>query len=215
MMLPALPDTLGNIRQVFPAVLVSLRGEANALKLQPVRHAIVILVDGLGAQNLAARTALAPTLEKHHSSQMLTSVFPSSTVANLTSLATGLTPDEHGLFGYRIFDRDRGEEFNLLSGMDKYSILDYLKQEPLSASNPFNVVTLEAYRDSGFTRATMHGASHYFADDLQDRFRIAADLTAKDGQVTYLYVPELDQTAHAFGWQKSLLAMSSLTLQGN
>ncbi len=200
-MLPASPDSLGDIRHVLPSAFASLTGTSNPLNLAKAEHVVVVMVDGLGRNNLQARAQFAPNLSSGSLASGLTAGFPSSTVASITSLATGVAPAEHGLFGYRIFDRAAEVENNLLTGMDKYSILDYLKQEPLSASHRMNAITLKAYADSGFTRATMHGATHYFGSSILDRFKLAAELAKESGVVSYLYVPELDQCAHSMGWQ--------------
>ena len=50
----------------------------------------------------------------------------------------------------------------------------------------------------------MDGAQHHYGDSLAERFDIAAQLASTPGQLTYLYVPELDQTAHAHGWQSPI-----------
>jgi predicted AlkP superfamily pyrophosphatase or phosphodiesterase len=191
---------------VLPSAFASLNGLANPLNLPKSDHVIVVMVDGLGRNNLKARSSVAPNLSTQPLTNGLTAAFPSSTVANITSLATGVTPSQHGLFGYRIFDRPIGVENNLLTGMDKYSILDYLKQEPLSSTHRMNAITLPAYAESGFTRATMHGATHHFGASIADRFKLAAELSRESGVVSYLYVPELDQCAHSMGWQSQTWA---------
>ena len=200
-MLPATYQGFGNIREVFPAVFASLKGEENDFKLPKVDSAIVIMVDGLGWHNLAAARELAPTLHTANSREVeLRCGFPSSTVASITSLASASTPAQHGMIGYRIYVRAADEEFNLLSGMPKYGIRQFAKLAPLSTSHRMNVVTLPAYDDSGFSDATMRGATHYFEENLASRVRRAAEVT-EPGDITYLYVPELDQAGHAFGWQ--------------
>lgn len=203
-MLPALPAHLGNLRQVFPAVFGSLNGGANVFGFAPVRHAVVVMVDGLGANNLRQAKSSAPFLAaRMHDAAELRAGFPSSTVASITSLATASSASEHGLFGYRIFDRSIGVECNLLSGMDKYSILNYAKIHPLSQTLDVSAVTLADYADSGFTAATMAGAKHYFAASISQRFDVALELAQTATNLTYLYVPELDQIAHSQGWQSN------------
>jgi len=44
----------------------------------------------------------------------LTSVYPSTTVAALTSLSTGLTPLEHGMIGYRLYLRETASITNMI-----------------------------------------------------------------------------------------------------
>ncbi|MEN9714415.1 MAG: hypothetical protein RLZZ164_1079 [Actinomycetota bacterium] len=198
-MLPASPDTFGNLKDVFPAVLASLAGQANVFDLKDVRHAVVVMIDGLGFYNLHDNKSHAPFLSRVLGrTPELFSGFPSSTVASITSLASGVAPAEHGLFGYRIFDRLLERDCNLLTGMDRFSILDYLRVEPLSSSHSITAITRPEYVDSGFSRATMTGPT-LTATDVAERISLARDLAAKEAGASYLYIPELDQSAHAKG----------------
>lgn len=199
-MLPALPPAFGNLRDVFRSAEASIRGEDNPFGLARVSSAIVIMVDGLGAANLENRAQIAPYLNSSRSEDIYCG-FPSTTAVSIASFASAKTSSEHGLFGYRIYDRSRKESVNLLSGLDQYEVLDYLLAEPISALSNLNVhaVTLAAYEHSGMTRATMHKALHHYAESIEERFEIAAQLSREANSLIYLYVPELDQCAHKFG----------------
>jgi hypothetical protein len=60
----------------------------------------------------------------------------------------------------------------------------------------------ERFRDSGFTQAVLRGAQYRAGETIADRFAKArAVLDSTTGALVYLYVPELDQAAHALGWQ--------------
>lgn len=72
---------------------------------------VLLVVDGLGWDQLQARRALAPTLSGGEG-QAITSVAPSTTAVALTSLSTGLAPAQHGVVGYRM--RMDGGVFNAL-----------------------------------------------------------------------------------------------------
>ena len=209
-MLPAIPTAFGNLKDVFRSAQLSVLGLDNPFGLQAVRSAVVIMVDGLGSENLHSAAKFAPFLASA-TQKTIYCGFPSTTASSITTFATGFSNSEHGLFGYKIFDRSRGESVNLLSGVDKYSVLDYLKIEPISheSDTPVHAVTLREYGDSGFTRATMHGAEHHFSDSIAGRFDIAVDLAQTNKSLIYVYVPELDQAAHRFGvasaeWQALL-----------
>ncbi len=199
-MLPAIPSAFGNLKDVFRSAQNSVLGQENAFALPKVSSAIVVMVDGLGAKNLEASQRYAPFLSSASQSTIY-SGFPSTTASSITTFATGVSNSEHGLFGYKIFDRSRQESVNLLSGIDKYSVLDYLKVEPISTETLCQVhaVTLPEYADSGFTRATMHNAQHHFANSISDRLEKAALVAEVDNSLVYVYVPELDQAAHRFG----------------
>jgi hypothetical protein len=62
---------------------------------------VLLVLDGLGWDQLQARQALAPTL-CGMAGGPIASVVPSNTATALTSIATGLTPGEHGVVGYRV-----------------------------------------------------------------------------------------------------------------
>ena len=62
---------------------------------------VVLLVDGLGWNQLQAHSSHMPTLSSFVGGH-ITSITPSTTATALTSLVTGLAPGEHGLIGYRV-----------------------------------------------------------------------------------------------------------------
>jgi predicted AlkP superfamily pyrophosphatase or phosphodiesterase len=62
---------------------------------------VLLVLDGLGWDQLQDRRHLAPTLSSMLGGP-ITSVSPSTTATALTSIATGLTPGVHGVMGYRV-----------------------------------------------------------------------------------------------------------------
>ncbi|HEY9424712.1 MAG TPA: alkaline phosphatase family protein, partial [Microterricola sp.] len=78
-------------------------GEANALALPPSSHAVVLLVDGLGATALRSRAGharfLASRLAK---SDVIEGVFPATTASAIATLTTGVAPGGHGMVGYSV-----------------------------------------------------------------------------------------------------------------
>ena len=72
---------------------------------------MLLVIDGLGAEQLRTRTHLTPVLSGGDG-QSITSVAPSTTACALTTLVTGRPPAEHGVVGYRVaLD---GDVFNVL-----------------------------------------------------------------------------------------------------
>jgi hypothetical protein len=64
------------------------------------------------------------------------------------------------------------------------------------------VIAPERYRLTGFSEAVLRGADFIAGATIVDRFDRARDWLAAPGDgVLYVYVPELDATAHAHGWQ--------------
>lgn len=102
---------------MFISALGSISGSQNRLSLPKVHSAAVIMVDGLGSTNLKNAGGHAPFLNQILAgSKSISTGFPTTTAANLTSFATGRMPGEHGILGYSVFDRDRAATVNMLNG---------------------------------------------------------------------------------------------------
>ncbi len=71
------------------------------------RQIVLLVIDGLGWEQLRARSPLAPTLSAGAGiDRAITSIAPTTTAAALTSITTGRPPSEHGILGYRLADGD-------------------------------------------------------------------------------------------------------------
>ncbi|WP_423917208.1 alkaline phosphatase family protein [Frigoribacterium sp. 2-23] len=170
------------------------------------RSSIVVLVDGLGASSLSARRGHARALTAGKGT--LWSGFPSTTAAALATLTTGALPGEHGLVGYTVLDPENDRVVKQLSGWDaKMRPADWPRRRPLFDSVPgvrSHVVAAGRYRSSGLTQAILSGAEFVVADAVEDRFARAFDIVSGPGaSLVYLYIPELDMTAHRLGWESS------------
>ncbi|MBW8885982.1 MAG: alkaline phosphatase family protein, partial [Planctomycetia bacterium] len=94
---------------VFGLLVVSMLGVARAADGPPVRHVVLVSVDGLAASYLDDSRAEMPTLRKLAKSGavakgMITS-FPSVTWSSHTSLITGVQPARHGVIGNAVWNR--------------------------------------------------------------------------------------------------------------
>ena len=206
--LPAEPPRARSLTRVVPEVLAALGGGGEWFA--PATSAIVFVVDGLGARNLAARAGHARFLtEAGGRKDVARSVFPSTTAAALTSLMTGVDPGEHGLVGYRL--RIPGTDLapNQLKGWETDGLdpLSWQRAQPLlereaAAGRPCFVVSRAKFTGSGFTTAILRGAHFVPARNAAEGADIAADLAARHaGALVYLYAPELDGLGHQKGWE--------------
>ncbi|WP_354482144.1 alkaline phosphatase family protein [Leifsonia sp. 563] len=209
-MLPAAFTTRASLATVLPSSLAALSGETNDLGLPQMEHVVVIVVDGLGAAALRARAGhartLAPLLGK---TTTIDAGFPTTTAAALATLTTGTTPGEHGLVGYRVRD-GAGRLTNQLTGWDDrmdpatwQRSRTVFEQAAERGVTP-RAIALPKFAGTGFTAAVLRGAEFVGVQSMADRFAAAADVLATAGPgLTYLYVAELDQLAHARGWESS------------
>lgn len=195
------------LSDVLRACLDAVEGRRGALGLAPVRHALVVLVDGLGLHALTARRGHARTLASRLGADpAISSVFPTTTASALASLSTATSPGRHGLVGYTA-PGPGGRVVNHLTGWDDGSLpLDWQRmptcfERAADAGLRAVAVGPERYRDTGFTAAVLRGAEYLGGASIADRVAQARTFLAGPPGIGYLYVPELDTIAHAHGWQ--------------
>lgn len=192
---------------MFISALGSITGKHNRLGLPKAKSACVVLVDGLGSANLRFRAGHAPFLAGQLKIDgSIACGFPSTTVTSLASFSTGARAGSHGLVGYQIYDRDKASNLNLLTGImnaDHASNLQRVKtisELALESGVDCYFIGPAEYEASGFTLATMPSARYVAAKSFEDRVLAAKELLAKKSNcLIYLYFPELDQRAHAYG----------------
>lgn len=222
LMLPAAPKDVGRLSDVFISALASVSGGGeNRLRLPKVKHSIVILVDGLGFENLQSAPAYARFLNKHLDASIRCE-FPSTTATSISGFATGVRSNEHGLIGYSAFDRNSSEFLNLLTGWSSRAEAENFKLVPTVAEAASGVgvfsVGPKTYENSGFTALTMSGATYLAAERISDRFEVVEKVIREQRtSLSYLYVPELDQLAHKHGVESNewLHALEELDLVVN
>lgn len=206
-MLPALKSDGLRLADVLASSLSAVRGEPNRLALPPVDSAVVILVDGLGAEALKSRSGHARSMAGALTAKSaIESGFPTTTAAAIASLTTGLPPGQHGLVGYTVLDAAHDRVVNQLSGWDDrldpliWQLAPTLFETASAEGVEALAIGPERYSDSGFTRAVLRGARYLPAASIADRMTRAAEaLKAPGRRIVYVYVPELDQAAHAHG----------------
>ncbi|SKA85377.1 Type I phosphodiesterase / nucleotide pyrophosphatase [Agreia bicolorata] len=208
-MLPATRSDEPRLSDVLPSCLAAVTSEDNRLGLPAVSKAVVVLVDGLGASALRQRTGHARFLaSRFFKKATLVSGFPTTTAAALASLTTGASPGQHGLVGYSALVPASQRVANQLTGwaadmepsvwQRRSTVFEHATAAGISAM----AVGPRRYESSGFTDAVLRGAHYLAADSISERFEVARSVLDRDARsISYVYVPELDMTAHAHGWQ--------------
>jgi hypothetical protein len=209
---PMLPDYSGRcIRGIVPALLAPApRGVAFGrqpgwmpAQVGSARAVVVLVLDGLGWDQLCSHAALCPTLASM-TGAWVTSVAPSTTATALTSITTGLTPGEHGLVGYRL-DLGGGVVMNTLrwwTDRDARPIADPSLLQPFA---PFlgervPVVSKAELQDTAFTQAHLRGSvprGWRAASSICPQVR---QLVAAGERFVYAYYDGIDKIAHERGF---------------
>ncbi|HEV7949160.1 MAG TPA: alkaline phosphatase family protein, partial [Glaciihabitans sp.] len=209
-MLPAPKTDRISLADVLPSSFAALTGTSNRLALPRANRTAVLLVDGLGADQLRERIGHARTLATAFTKKsVIESGFPTTTASALTTLATGVLPGKHGMIGYTALDTHNDRVVNQLSGWDSKIDPATWQRQPtqferaVRAGVQAAAIGPERYRDSGFSQATLRGAEYIAAHSIDDRLAEAGRWLAGSDEpgILYVYVPELDMVAHASGWQ--------------
>lgn len=213
---PALGDVLvGAAASGSGPASAASQQAADRLGLPQVRCWCVVLVDGLGWQNLNGRPEHAPFLHSRIDDQhgagapvaTLTTTLPSSTATNLGFLGTGHPGGRTGMLGYAVRNPATGGLLNLISwkgGAEpaQWQREDTVFEQMAAAGRTAASVGPWQFENSGLTRAVLRGAEYYPAESLPARVDTALGLLRDPGvDLVYLYWGELDSTGHARGWR--------------
>jgi hypothetical protein len=208
---------VNTLADVLPSVAAALgapvrRGDlpADPLDLTPAlggaRRVAVLLVDGLGAELLAAHPREAPVLAALGTpAGVLSAPCPSTTPVSLTTLGTGLPPGSHGVLGF--VTEVPGEERTLhhLQWRDDPDPLQWqarptVFEQATAAGVTCTAVGPPAFSRSGLTRAAYRGADYANAYTPGDLVAVVhGALALGDRSLVYGYTRDLDLTGHVRG----------------
>jgi len=163
---------------------------------------VLLVIDGLGWNQLVERKALAPTLASSPG-QPITTVAPTTTSAALTSITTGAPPGEHGLVGYRV--RTGGETLNALrwstengDARDRIIPSELQVLPSFGTRNPV-VVTKSEFRRSGFTMAHLAGGRFRGYGTIATMVHEIRTAVSDGERFVYAYYDGLDRVGHERG----------------
>lgn len=221
-----------SLADVMPSVAAALGVDIrNPLGLEPARDAVVVLIDGLGAELVREHAEDAPTLAAM-TTRLISAGFPATTATSLTSLAVGAPCSQHGIVGYSFrLQPDEGgpaTSFNPLrwtlgsatgpSALDLHpprevqtraSLMELLTAEGIEVT----YVMREDFRDSGLTRAAFRADGIYRPANslagIRDQVVAATDSQSTNRRFVYAYFGDLDMIGHIHGpgspeWRQSL-----------
>jgi hypothetical protein len=218
-----------SLGELVPSLLscLGIDGFANPLAIEPAARSCLILVDGLGWELLRANPGAAPFLTSI-ARQPLTTGFPATTAASLSSLATGVPPGEHGLVGYTMALPGYDRAFNTLT-WSLYGVgprVELVNEVVPEAFQPIPTLAERAaaaglrthhlgpafHEWSGLTRAIGRGERFHPADSLEAVAEGALRLLGAPRTFVFGYHPRLDAAGHVHGvasqaWKDELVAV--------
>jgi len=184
------------------------------------KHVLVLLIDGFGFADFIARAPRYPFFRKiceRGDVFSLTSVFPSTTSAALTTFFSGLTPQEHGLPEWNVYLKEVDETiqtlpFKRMSGKYVDELLDAGLNPSLLYDGPTIFEKLKAhgipslvfnqrsYAYSGYSSVTRRGAAAMgFQNGSDLMVHLARRLQAAAApQFFYVYWDAFDNLEHTY-----------------
>jgi len=206
---PLIPDYAGpNVRGIIPALLGpgSWATSLPSWMPEPVPAAqqlVLLVLDGLGWEQFEEHVDLMPTLATMRGGA-ITTVAPTTTATALSSIATGLTPAEHGLLGYRMLLG--GEVLNVLrwtsAGADRRRAHPPHDVQPFSAflGHDVPVVSPTELQGSAFTEGHLFGSRPVgYRATSAIAVEVGRQLRAGE-RFVYAYYGGIDKTAHERGF---------------
>lgn len=196
----------GCVTELVPTILGSDEPGDDAIVGPEIADAVAVVVlvlDGLGWNQLQARATVAPTLAAMAGGP-ITTVAPSTTATALTSICTGTPPGIHGVVGYRI--DVEGEVLNALRwttprGDARERIVpDRFQPEPAFLGQRPVVVTMAGFEGTGFTMAHLADVRHHGWHTLPGIAVNVRQAVAAGEPFVYAYYDGIDKTAHVYGF---------------
>ncbi|MGH9123730.1 MAG: alkaline phosphatase family protein [Acidimicrobiales bacterium] len=174
---------------------------------QDARQVVLLVLDGLGWEQLRAYAARAPVLAGMTGGP-ITSVVPTTTATALTSIALGQPPAGHGIVGYRlrVAGPSGDEVLNVLrwrtvSG-DARSFVPPVAFQPQPAfgGSHVPVLTRAEFLSTGFTAAHLSG-TRQVGWWLPSAMAVDVRRLLSEGQrFVYVYYDGIDRCAHVYGF---------------
>ncbi len=193
-----------------------------------VRPVVVLIMDSMGylrfKEQLREPDSAWARLAQAGIFGALTSVFPPTTVAALTSMWTGRPPGEHGVLAYELWLREYGAVVNMIklspmatdsrpevlteAGFDpsKFLSVPTLGQHLAAAGVPVHAFMQFHLTESGLSKMHLTGADvHGFfsPSDLWVNLREHLEATQGQRQLCWAYWPMVDTLAHYYGPESS------------
>lgn len=215
----SLPDLL-------PSLLTGMdvAGENCTLALPPAARVVVLLIDGLGAEQLAAAED-APFLAAHFdAAATIDAGFPATTPVSLTSLGCGVPPGVHGVTGFFMRRPEDGVVLNLLQlppELEPRALQPRATafERAVAAGVFVSRVGPRSFAGVGLTEFGLRGGDYLGADRIGERIA-AVEQAVRGGErsLVYAYYGDLDATGHRHGcrsvsWERELTHVDRIVEQ--
>jgi len=184
-----------------------------------VENILLMVFDGFGYKEWVRQEGkgFMGALSKKGSVRPITTVFPSTTAAALTTVSTGLTPQEHGLPEWYVYMKEVGEVIvtlpftragesgrdTLVGAMDPAALFDgdTIFERLKAAGIPSVCFTHRMVANSAYSKVSRRGADvvpYMSASDLSVSLRRHLE-QSRGPKLIYVYWSYVDTVEHVYG----------------
>ncbi len=211
----------GNVLNLLASILRSRGGRSPhadlnglpARELKTARTVAYVLVDGLGAEQLGRHLAAGrgQAFFAKHSARTITTVFPATTAAAVTTFSTGASPAEHGILGWHLHLPDLGLVSTILPATTRtgspmangrFDLGKYLRMPSHLATVKCRreLISYDFIPESRYSRASGTWDRRRSFASLSGMVRETAAFARRPGRaVAYVYWPGYDSLCHEVG----------------
>ena len=215
-----IPTTILSIFQANISRRETIPKEIIEDHLEGVNKIVLIVVDSMGYKNFLnppIKDSAIKILCNNSKMIPITSTFPSTTTTALTTINTGVTPQEHGMIGYTMYLKEYGLIANMVDFTPaydyKWGILLEMGLNPkefLGVETIYEILNkkgikshvITRYKDSGLSKMLCSGAKIFSYINSSDLFVILRKLLeSKVNEESYIcaYWDLLDAISHLHG----------------
>lgn len=201
-MLPSQQNPGASLADVLPSCLYSLgyRTYKSQIELPPAKSAVIVLIDGLGYNNLKRTRAHARQLWSVAAEQEpIRSIFPSTTSAALATFVTGELPGKHGITGYQVLDPRQKRLLNQLSDIGEATQPWLLTPNLFRTELSIHIIGHPRFSGSSLTQTLYQDSKYEAVAILSDRITKALNISQNSLTLSVVYISELDELAHKKG----------------
>ena len=208
----------GNIVNLVNSILkyYNIKGDYPPLSdfdLPKHKQLVFMVIDGMGLDFLEKHGA--DSFLYKHLKMELTSVFPSTTSAALTTLMTGTAPQMHGLTGWYMYFRELATAGVTLPFSPRFIKKSFSNFE-IDINEIFDFETIfqkidksmmlinpQVTIDSPFSNYCYAGKPKKGYTEVDECFSLVKEELEKKTEMIYVYIPHFDDTAHKNGINSS------------
>ncbi|MCL4407087.1 MAG: alkaline phosphatase family protein [Thermotogae bacterium] len=184
-------------------------------KFESAKRVVMILIDALG-YDAALELFQKSNFRYIGKPKKISSIFPSTTVNVLTTLATAASPIEHGMLGYILYLKEFGTLANMIDfspiGMPRDTLISrganpstFLDVKTIYESlrnygaNPLIIIP-SSFKESGLSKIHDRGAAVQGYFDIIDMMvKLRNSLESEKFSYIYAYWPMVDAMGHIYG----------------